>query len=199
SRSHEFLPTARRRVRPFCFVSGARLHVARQAIFFEHIDHALRDIDERGRRWFGNAKIRDETSSRASVRNGDGSIRESLVPLTHSRRHDLVTLPARRDKMPLVMLTDGDALRIADMQLRDGKAFPVAERNFAEALVHAIVVWRKAERTAHKFHRLAGAPKRARNVIEVGGNAACKGKKTTKDVSTVAGLAGPPPGPTERQ
>src|SRR5262249_9430680 len=142
--------------------------------------------------WLSNAKIRDETSSRASVRNGDGSIRESLVPLTHSRRYDLVTLPARRDKMPLVMLTDGDALRIAHMQLRDGKAFPVAERNFAEALVHAIAVWRKAERTAHKFHRLAGAPKRARNVIEVGGNAACKGKKTTKDVSTVAGLQAPP-------
>ena len=100
----------------------------------------MSDIDERRGRGLGNPKLRDEATRRAAMRNSHGVVREALVPLTYALRNGLITLSSRRNEMPLVLLACGDALRIADMQLCDRKAFPVAERDFAKAHFHPIAV-----------------------------------------------------------
>ena len=92
-----------------------RSSVASQSLSFENVYDALRNIDQRRRCRLGNAKIRNEAASRATVRNRHSVAREILVPFTHARRYSLVALSARRNKVPLVVLARRDMLGIANM------------------------------------------------------------------------------------
>src|SRR5262245_65828071 len=123
------------------------------------------------------------------MRDRNGVAHESLVPVAHARRHRLVAFAAGRNKMPLVVLTRCDALRIACMQLRDRETFPIAESNFGEPRLDAIAARGKAERRAQELHGRAGAAERARHKVQFGHIAAVAREPLPQDFTAMHGLA----------
>ena len=117
--------------------------------------------------------------------------RKILIPVAHTRRHQFVALATGRDEVPLILLARGDALRVARMQLRDGEAFPIAERYLGKLVVNTIAVGRQAERRPQQLHRLAGTPKRARHIIKFGRVTAIAHKQVAQNIAAVNGLRPP--------
>src|SRR5262249_59443326 len=112
----------------------------------------------------------------APMPNGSGIAREVYVPVPHSPGNGCVTFPAGWHKMPFVVLAGGNALRIAVIQLCNREAFPFTERDFGKPRFHAVAIRRQTEWRTHQRHGFAGASKRARYVVEIGGiaSAACE-------------------------
>src|SRR5450756_1292210 len=93
--------------------------------------------------------------------------------------------------MPFVVLALGDVLRVAHVQLRDGKALPFAESDFRERRLAPVTVDAKSERRARQFHGLAGARERARYIIESGGIVAGSRKQVEQELVAMAALRAP--------
>src|SRR6185312_9471529 len=88
------------------------------------------DIDERRRRLWRNAQMRNQAARCATVRGDDAIARQRTVPGSHARRHYGVAFATWREEAPFILLAPHDPLWIALAQLRDGEAFPLAEGNF---------------------------------------------------------------------
>src|SRR5262245_65403657 len=114
--------------------------------------------------------------------------REAFIPFAHSSRDSLVTLPARRHKVPLVVFPDSNALGIAVAQFRDRETFPFSEGDLGQTLVCAEPVRRQAERGPHQRHGFAGAAKRARYIVEIRRLSPDLGEQIAQNISTVIGL-----------
>jgi hypothetical protein len=124
----------------------------------------------------------------ATMRNRYSVAREAVIPFAHAPRDRLVTLSARRHKVPLVVFARGNALRIAVAQLRDREPFPFSEGDLGQAPVFAVSFRRQAERGAHQRHGFAGAAKRARHVIEIRRMSPDLREPIAQKISAVVGL-----------
>src|SRR4029078_1712799 len=164
------------------------LRITRQPIAFEYIDHALRNIEQGRRGRLRDAEIGDEPARGTAVRDSDGVTRKPFVPFAHPRGYRLITFTPGRNKMPLVLLTRSNALRIARMQLRDREALPFAEGNFGKLRLDAIAVGRKPERRARQFHGRAGAAERARDEGQFSHVPAVARKEFVEDFAAMHGL-----------
>src|SRR4249919_1029228 len=168
-----------------------RSGITRQPIAFEDIDHALRDIEQGCGSRLRDSEIGDEPARGAAVRDSDCVTRKPLVPFAHSQGYRLITFPTGRNKMPLVLLTRSDALRIARMQLRDREALPLAEGYFRKLRLDAIAVRGKPERRARQLHGRTGAAERARDEVQCGHIAAIAREQFLENFTAMHGLRAP--------
>src|SRR6188474_781859 len=170
--------------RPLLYRSG----ITRQPVAFENIDHALRDIEQGCGSRLRDAEIGDEPARGAAVRDSDRVTRKPLVPFAHPQGYRLITFTPGRNKMPLVLLTRSDALRIARMQLRDREALPLAEGYFRKLRLDAIAVRGKPERRTRQLHGRAGTAERARDEVQLGHVAAVAREQFPKNFAAMHGL-----------
>jgi hypothetical protein len=77
------------------------------------------------------------------------------------------------------------------MQLRDRKAFPLAEGYFRKLRLDAIAVRGKPERRACQLHGRAGAAERARDEVQFGHVAAVAREQFPKNFAAMHGLCAP--------
>src|SRR5262249_14488076 len=117
----------------------------------EAIDDALDDIDRGGLGGRRDAENADQCPCRAAVRTHDRFAVERVVPLAHAQGDLGVTFAARRHETPLVALARGERLRRACANLAEREAFPLAEADFTQPGIDAIIIRREAERRAHDF------------------------------------------------
>src|ERR1035441_6037031 len=171
-------------------LAAVKSGVARESLALENVNHPLRNIEQRRGGRLGDAEMGDQPA-RGTAMGGDHRVgRQALVPLSDARRHHLVALAARRHEMPFVVLALSDVLRVAHVQLRDGKALPFAEGDFREPRLPPVTVDAKSERRARQFHGLAGARERARYIIESGGIVAGSRKQVAQDVRATCRVGG---------
>src|SRR6187401_1895791 len=173
--------------RPLLYRSG----ITRQPVAFENIDHALRDIEQGCGSRLRDAEIGDEPARGAAVRDSDRVTRKPLVPFAHPQGYRLITFTPGRNKMPLVLLTRSDALRIARMQLRDREALPLAEGYFRKLRLDAIAVRGKPERRTRQLHGRAGTAERARDEVQLGHVAAVAREQFPKNFAAMHSLRAP--------
>ena len=121
------------------------LSIPCQLTALKNVNDALGDIEQRSGGRLGDAEMRHQAARGAAMSGRDRVARQAVVPRRHARGDHLVALAARRHEMPFVVLALRDVHGIAVAQLRDGEAFPVAERQLGEALVEGISLRRQAE------------------------------------------------------
>src|SRR5215468_1913791 len=143
------------------FLFRLALRQTSHPLAFKYVHDALSNIDKRCRRGLGDAKVREEPSRSPPVRNCDSVAGQAVKPLTHATGDGFVALPTGRNKTPFVLLTRGDTLWIACVQLGNRQAFPIAEGNFGKSWLQAIAVRRQTECRAHQIHRFACTSERA--------------------------------------
>src|SRR4029078_7091970 len=104
--------------------------VAHHPVAFKHVDDTLRDIDERGSCRLRDSKTGKKPPRSAAVCDRDPVTRKPPVPFAHPQGYRLIAFTTGRNKMPLVLLTRSDALRIARMHLPDCYDLPPCVGSF---------------------------------------------------------------------